>query len=169
MSDKLLNYKKILYKLILFIGFLFWCYMVNTHFYFTMFHADEILAWDIAHDLNFNEIVQLMHYEGHSFLWYMILKPFTLLADKIPVLFPSVLKCINLVFLGIAMFLFWIYSPVNIFLKILVSCSSPFILSYPSLARPYGLLILLLFIVAMIYKNRLKHPLVYSILFFCFC
>ncbi len=166
MLDKKLNCNTLIYKLFLFLGFLLWCYLVYRNAIFTMFNNDEILAWEIAHDLNFNEIVQLMHYEGHSFLWYVILKPFTLLADKIPVLFPMTLKYINIAFFGLAMFLLWFKSPINIFLKTLISVTSPFAVTFPSLARPYGLLILLLFIIVIQYKNRLKQPLVYSILLF---
>lgn len=163
MLDKILNNKPI-YNTLLFLGFLFWCYLVYRNAIFSMFNNDEILAWEIAHDLSFNEIVQLMHYEGHSFLWYMVLKPFIFLTDKIPALFPAVLKYINLAFIGAAMLLLWLKAPINIFLKILISCTSPFVVTFPSNARPYGLLILLLFIIVIQYKDRLKHPLIYSVL-----
>ncbi len=166
MISKILNYKTSLYKILLFLGFILWAFLVYQKVQIDAFHNDELLAWNIAHDLNLYEITQLMHYEGHSFLWYMVLKPFTLLVDKIPSLFPEILKYINLTFLGIAMFLFWMKSPMNIILKILISCTAPFVMTYPQLARPYGLLILLLFIIAIQYKNRLKHPLIYSILLF---
>ena len=166
MINKILNYKTLLYRLLLFCGFLLWVFLVYKNLQIYAFNTDEMWAWDIAHDLTFSEITQLMHYEGHSFIWYMLIKPFTLLADKFPVLFPDIIKYLNLAFLGAAMFLLWMCSPINIFLKLLISVTSPFVITYPALARPYGLLILLLFIVVMLYKNRLKHPLVYAALLF---
>ena len=38
---------------------------------------DEIHAWNIAGNLNFFEIVKLMKVEGHGFVWFILLKPFT--------------------------------------------------------------------------------------------
>ena len=162
----LMNIKNIkwLYNLLLFLGFILWFSIVKKNAPLYSFNSDELWAWDIAHDLNFSQIVQLMHYEGHSFLWYMIIKPFTFLADTYPSLFPYALKWINLAFMCIAMFLLWMFAPFNIFLKLLISYTSAFGVVYPALGRPYGFVILLLFIVAMLYNNRLKHPLIYSVL-----
>ncbi len=166
MIDKIFNNKIQNNKILLFLGFMLWCFLVHKHAVFYAYNTDEIWAWDIAKDLNFYEITQLMHYEGHSFLWYMILKPFTWFSDAIPYMFPIIIKYINLAFLGAAMFLLWMKSPINIFLKLLISYTSPFIVTYPSLGRPYGLLLLLLFIIVIQYKDRLKYPLIYSTLLF---
>ncbi len=153
-------------KLISFICFAAWGLLVLKFATLTEYNTDELWAWDIAADLNFYDITRLMHYEGHSFLWYIILKPFTYLASIFPNIYPDILKIINLFFIASAMFLLWFFSPINLPIKILISLSSPFLILYPSLARPYSLLVLLLFAIAILYKDRLKHPLIYSSLLF---
>ena len=151
-------------KLISFICFVIWGLLVLKFATLDQYNTDELWAWDIAADLNFYDITRLMHYEGHSFLWYLVLKPFTFLATFFPNIYPDALKIINLVIISSAMFLLWFFSPINLPVKILISVTSPFLIVYPSLARPYSLLILILFVIAILYKNRLKHPLIYSCL-----
>lgn len=163
MIDKILNNNN---KLVSFICFAIWGILVLKFATLNQYNADELWSWDIAADLNFYDITRLMHYEGHSFLWYLVLKPFTILANFYPNIYPDALKIINLFFITSAMFLFWLFSPINFPIKILISVTSPFLIVYPSLARPYSLLILILFTIAILYKNRLKHPLIYSCLLF---
>ncbi len=163
MLDKIINNKN---KLISLICFAIWGILVFKFADLHGYNTDELWAWDIAADLNFYDITRLMHYEGHSFLWYVILKPFTMLSGIFPNIYPDALKDINLFFMFGAMFLLWFFSPFNLLLKILISLTSPLLIVYPSLARPYSLLILILFSIALVYKNRLKHPLIYSSLLF---
>ena len=148
------------------LGFMFWLVLVFKSASLELFNTDEFWSWNIAQDLNFYEITQTMHSEGSSFLWYLILKPFTKLSEIIPSIYPMALKYINLIFIVCAMYVLWFFAPFNNFIKLLISVSEPFLIIYPSLARPYSLTILLLFIVAAIYSKRLKYPLIYSILLF---
>ena len=52
-------------------------------FIILLFHEswrDEAQSWLIAKDLGFFQILQQMKYEGHFFLWYVILIPFAKLG-----------------------------------------------------------------------------------------
>ena len=111
-------------KLLLFSCFAIWLVLVLIFSELNAYNTDELWAWDIAADLNFYDITRLMHYEGHSFLWYVILKPFTLLANFFPNIYPDILKIINLSFITLAMFLLWLFSPFKLPIKILISIIS---------------------------------------------
>ena len=152
----------ILYAIFFVICISFWVYFTLSQEYMQCFNTDEFWAYDIASDLSFFEIIKLMHYEGHSFLWYMVLKPFT----YFPSFFPFVMKYLNWFFCFLAMLLFWIFAPIKTYLKFAATLSSPFIMIYPMLGRCYGMALFFLFSLAILYKYRLKHPILFSITIF---
>lgn len=146
----------------IFIVFIFF-HLVTNNYIFENYNKDEIHAWNIATDLNFNEIIKLMRAEGHNFIWYMLLKPFTYWPDKF---FPWIIKYLNLFFVILSIGLLWFYGRINKLYKILIIFSYPFLSCFALLGRCYGIGIFLLTIIAMLYKNRLKRPVLFSILLF---
>ncbi len=139
-----------------------WIFLTLTNPNMQIYNSDEVWAYNIAQDLNFLEIIKLMHYEGHTFLWYTILKPFTHISS----LYPEIVKYLNWLFCFASMILLWFFAPIKSYIKILIMFSSPFWVIYPTLGRDYGLTIFLLFLLTFFYKNRLQHVVLYSILLF---
>lgn len=136
-------------------------YLVLNNSVFGNYNKDEIHAWNIATDLNFFEIIKLMRAEGHTFIWYMLLKPFTYWPDKF---FPWIIKYLNLFFVILSVGLFWFLARINKLFKILIIFSYPFLSCFAILGRCYGIGIFLLVLIAILYKNRLKKPIIFSLL-----
>lgn len=58
-------------------------YAVITFIITIIFHEkwrDEAQAWLLARDLNINDLINQMSYEGHPPLWHLILMPFAKLG-----------------------------------------------------------------------------------------
>lgn len=141
---------------------LLWILCTLTNAYMNCYNTDELWAWDIASDMNFIDIIKLMHYEGHTFLWYIILKPFTHINN----FFPYAIKFVNWFFALLSIILLWRFAPFNNILKIVITFSHPFLIIYPTLGRGYTLSILLLFLLTIIYQKRFEKPILYSLILF---
>ena len=130
-------------------------YQVLTHVPF----FDEVNAWNIAAYLKPSEIFEITRHEGHLFIWYFILKPFA----QNDLWYPYSMQIINWLFAFGAILLLWYYSPFNTITKMFITFSLPLKVFYIH-ARCYSIGIFLLFLLCVLYKNRLKHPICYSIL-----
>lgn len=146
------NIFKIL-TLVIFIAFSL--YQVLTHVPF----FDEINAWNIASYLKPSEIFEITRREGHLFIWYFLIKPFA----QNDILYPYSMQILNWLFAVFAIIILWQKSPFNTLTKIFITFSLPIKVFYIH-SRCYSIGLLLLFILCMMYKNRLKHPIWYSIL-----
>ncbi len=131
---------------------------------YRLFHhipwMDEGLAWNIAKYLNLTEIFEASKSEGHTFIWYFILKPFAVNDFW----YPYSLLLINYIFCFSAIVILWRYAKFNNIIKILITFSFPFLSVYSVVARCYSLGILGLFLLAALYKDRLKRPVIYALL-----
>lgn len=127
---------------------------------FVNFNHDEVHAWNIASNFGFVDIVRLMRSEGHTFLWYLLIKPFTGCSMY-------AMKWINWVFTFSALIALWKFSPFRTPEKLLITFSCPFLLIYPVVSRCYGIGLLLLFAIAALYKRRFEYPVLFCILIFC--
>lgn len=125
-----------------------------------VFCSDEIHAWNIATHFNLIDIIRLMNAEGHSFLWFYVIKPLTYFDNLF------LIKIVNWLFACAAIIFMWIKAPFNTITKVLISFSYPFLLLYPAIARCYSIGIFFLFLICSLYRNRLKRPYLYSILIF---
>lgn len=125
---------------------------------------DEALAWILVKDFQFGSILESLKYEGHFFVWYLMLLPFA----KLNLWYPYSMLFLNWIFCFLAVILLWQKAPFNNWLKALITFSFPFLALYPIVARCYAIGILLLFVLCAMYKDKLKHPIIYSIIiFFC--
>lgn len=121
---------------------------------------DEAHAWLIARDSqNIFSIVRLAGYEGTPALWHFILFPLA----KLELPYFSMAVVHFLIILG-AIIIFVNYAPFSKFQKILFSFGYYIFYEYSIIARNYALSVLFLFLIASMYKERFKKPLLYSIL-----
>lgn len=121
---------------------------------------DEAHTWNIARYLSPAEIFVISKTEGHPFLWYYLLMPLA----KTNFLYPYSLYALNLVLMLGAFFLLYKYAPFPSYVKYLITFSAPFLQLYPSFARSYSLMILLLFALLALYPKRQNHLLLYMLL-----
>ncbi len=122
--------------------------------------CDEAHAWTIAEELNIIDIFKLMHQEGHLFIWYLCL----LLFAKFNVLYPYSMQIINWIFCASALIILWLKSPFNNWIKSFITFSFPFLFTYSVIARCYSIGILFLFLLTIHFKDKVKRPLLYSVL-----
>jgi len=122
---------------------------------------DEAQAWLIVRDLNVIDIFRQLKYEGHPFLWYLILFPFAKLG------FPY--KFINII-----SWLFGCFSATIIVKKTsfnnlvkYILLFTPIFLYYCNvLGRSYCLCLFLVLLLSVIYKDRENKPILYGIVLF---
>lgn len=121
---------------------------------------DEAQAWIIAKQLSFLDIIALMKYEGHTFLWYLLIMPFA----KADLWYPIPMQILNWSFSFIAILILWKKAPFNSITKTIVTFSYPFLAQLPIIARCYAIGVMFLFMLTALYNDRLKKPLIYSTL-----
>jgi len=125
--------------------------MVTKH----EFWRDEVRAWSQAVSSNsLLELYDLTQYDGHPVLWFLILYIAKMVFAS-PLILP--ILSIFIAFAAVAMFIF--KSPFPLWFKCLfIFCGLP-LYEYSVMARSYGLVMLLLFITALAYRSRARHPL----------
>ncbi|MBQ4647259.1 MAG: hypothetical protein IJB79_07915 [Candidatus Gastranaerophilales bacterium] len=117
---------------------------------------DESHAFSIAR-LDLKEIFYLTRIEGHTFLWYLLIKPFSSLN-----LYPWSMWIINWLFCLGAIFVLWKKAPFSPIAKALMTFSTPFLYYFAPVARCYSIGIFLLFLICALYKYRFKKPFLFS-------
>ncbi len=122
-------------------------------------YENEAQSFLIVRDLSIPQILSQLRYEGHSFLWYMVLVPFIKLG--LPIAYQNFISWA----FGIATVIL-ILKKFNVskLLKIIIIFSSGLLYFYTAIARTYAMIPLLLVLIALIYEKRDQHPYIYAIL-----
>ena len=161
LNNKLISYfpnRANLFQIIIFAAWFTLSFLAGVH------HepwADEAQAWLIARDNSFYNLIfsDVLNYEGHPALWYIIVKFFIL-----PGLPYEDFFIIPFLLTAIGMYLFIFKSKFPNYIKALFPFSFYIIFMYPVMARSHSLLFPILASIAVIYKNRLQRPFIYTIL-----
>ncbi|MFA5050805.1 MAG: hypothetical protein WC499_01695 [Patescibacteria group bacterium] len=125
-------------------------------------YQDEAQAWLIARDSsNFISMIHQMGYEGTPALWHCIL--FILTHLGLPYFLMAI---VHFLIILSAVIIFINYAPFSTVVKILFIFGYYPFFEYNTIARNYALTVLFLFLIALIYKNRFKRPILYSLLIF---
>ena len=117
---------------------------------------DETHAFSIAR-LKLEEIFYITRIEGHTALWYLIIKPFSSLN-----LYPWSMWIINWLFCLGAIFVLWKKAPFSPIIKALITFSTPFLYYFAPIARCYSIGIFFLFLICAYYRKRFKKPFLFS-------
>ncbi len=120
---------------------------------------DEAQAWNIARDNDIAGIVGMMKYEGHPPLWHFILYPFAHLGFSV-----DVIPLISWAFMTVTAALVLFVLPLSLPLKTAVVFSGGFIFTNSVVSRSYCLVPFLLCLIAIVYKNRRKRPVLFGLL-----
>lgn len=118
---------------------------------------DETHAFNISR-LKLNEIFYITRIEGHTFLWYLILKIFPINS------YPYSMSLINWLFCIVALHILWKKAPLTPIAKSLIAFSTPFLYYFAPIARCYSIGILFLFLICANYKKRFKKPYLFATL-----
>jgi len=114
---------------------------------------DEHQAWLVARDADsIPMLFQNMKYEGNPALWQFLLFIITRFTHN-----PGFMQALHLLIAGGFIFLFNRYAPFSHKLKILFSFSYFPLYEYAVISRNYGLGVLLLFAILVLYKNRTSY------------
>lgn len=126
------------------------------------FHApwrDEANVWLMARDLSPLQLLGEIKYQGHPCLWYFLVMPFA----KVGLPFRTI-GIISTIVMTVAAGIYLWKGPQWIGIKALVVFSPVFTYFYPTIARNYCLIALILILLAWNYSERNTHPVRYGIL-----
>lgn len=127
-----------------------------------LFHApwrDEANVWLMARDLSPLQLLREIKYQGHPCLWYFLVMPFA----KLGLPFRTI-GMISTIVMTVAAGIYLWKGPQWIGIKALVVFSPIFTYFYPTIARNYCLIALILILLAWNYSERNEHPVRYGIL-----
>lgn len=140
-----------------FLRILFVIYVLLIIFMF-FYHEnwrDEAQAYLLCRDMNFFELFQNVHYEGHPFVYYLLLFPFVKIGIG-----PKIVNVFSVVFMSVSVYLILFRSKLNTVQKIAIIISYPVLYEFSVVGRSYSLVFLLLTIYALLYSKRSEHPIV---------
>ena len=118
---------------------------------------DEGQAWLISRDLNLFEIFKHTGVEGHPFLWFYILKPFTLLPY-----YPTI-NIINSIFVVLAVYILIFKIKIPFLTTFIWIFFSSIFYEYGVIARNYGISLLLCTLILYLYNKRFDKPILYTV------
>jgi hypothetical protein len=113
-----------------------------------------------AYFINFSNWTEVTSLHGHPLIWYIILLPFS----KTGFLYPYPLLILNYLFLIIALVIMWKKAPFDDIFKIIITFSFMMVSYFAIIARCYTIGILGLFLLAVLYKEKHKRPILYAVL-----
>ena len=121
--------------------------------------SDEAQVWMLTKYISLPELFPHLVNEGHPPFFYLIVMPFAKLFNNIIWMqlicwFSSVL----------AIFLLWNNSKFSSLTKTVITLSAPFIYFFPTIARSYSIIPLLVFLLAIFHNKTKEHPFIYSFL-----
>lgn len=114
---------------------------------------DEAQAWLMARQLSPVTLLNELSYEGHPFLWFVVLMPFA--KAGLPYI---TLNIISTVIMTIVMILIAAASPFDKISRMLLAASPLCIYAFSAISRSYCLVALLLVLLAMADRSRFEHP-----------
>lgn len=107
------------------------------------------------------DLYRVIEYDGHPIMWFLLVY-FGSLFSNSPLVLPITAILVSLIAVSVFMF----KAPFQLWVKILFIFSALPLYEYTVMVRDYGLGIMLIFIIAAIYKDREKHPIILSLLLF---
>lgn len=148
--------KNIIVSFVIFIIFIAFTLILSFH------HEnwrDEVQAYLLCRDMSFFELLKNLHYEGHPFFYYLIIYPFIKLGAGM-----KVVNIFSLLFVYMASWLLLFKTDIKIYNKAFILFSFPFFYEYTIIGRSYSLIILLIFIIGILYKDRKSNAIFIGVL-----
>lgn len=140
---------------------LFLLFVLLTSFLF-LHHEnwrDEIQAFLLIRDMDIISFVKNISYEGHPFFYYLILYPFIILGFDL-----KIVNILTLLFMYISVYLILFKTNMKYLYKVLFIFSYPFLFQFSIIGRSYSLIVLLVVLISILYKDKNKNIILISIL-----
>lgn len=126
---------------------------------------DEWQAWFVAKDMSLSQILRFLYYEGHPALWYLYLKPFTLLAsDQV-----WMLAIAHLLTVAGALYFILVRFRTPMWMGLLFVLSYFVFFEYGIVSRGYALVILFVFWATLHIRDGKPHQITSGIVVFLLC
>ena len=139
------------------------------HFVTSAYHErwfDEAVAWQIAKNASLHDLLfKVPHYEGHPFLWHLILRPFA----KAGVPYSLSLTIVSLVFMLATIYVVVFHTKLPRILRLSFPFTYFIVYQYGVVTRPYCMMALALMVLAVFHKKRNEKPLRYVAMLFALC
>lgn len=139
------------------------------HFVTSAYHErwfDEAVAWQIAKNASLHDLLfKVPHYEGHPFLWHLILRPFA----KAGVPYSFSLTIVSFVFMFATICVVMFYTKLPRILRLVFPFTYFVVYQYGVVSRPYCMMALALMILAVLHKKRNEKPFRYVAMLFALC
>lgn len=139
--------------------FLFFIFLTSFIYFYHENWRDEVQAYLLIRDMDIISFIKNISYEGHPFLYYLILYPFIKLGFNL-----KIINILSLLFIYISVYLIIFKSDIKLLFKILIIFSYMFLFSYSIIGRSYSLIILLIVLISILYKNKDNNIIYISIL-----
>lgn len=123
-------------------------------------HCDEAQNYMVSYFMDFSNWIKISSHHGHPLLWYLILMPFS----KTNFMYPYPMLILNYIFLLAALVVMWKKAPFDDVYKIIITFSFMMVSYFAIVARCYTIGLLGIFLICALYKDKLKHPILYSII-----
>ena len=120
---------------------------------------DEAQAWLLAKNTTLPQLIAAMKGDGHPPLWHLFLRPFAKLG--FPYEYLSAIS-LTLVFFGVLLLLF--RAPFPPIVRCIAVFSSVFCYFNPVIARVYALIVPLVLLLAVMWKQKYERPILYGVL-----
>ena len=153
-ESKKKNNKNIVNYLIFLLFAIFTFYLITIHEPW----RDEAQNFLMAKNMSIMELIKNASIEGHPIVWHLYIKAFISLGLNYTNIH-IITYILSLISAGI---IIWKFDESTI-VKILILCTFPFIYLGPVFLRSYTLIIPLFLLITLLYKNRHKYPIIYSI------
>lgn len=118
--------------------------------------SGEARPWLLLHNLTFAEMIKEVSCNGNGLFFYFLLYPFVRIGMP-----PFFMQFLCWLASSSALFLLYLFSPFPLSLKIVIALSAPFLYFFPVTSGCFSFVPLLLFLSALAYPDRRKHPLRY--------
>lgn len=119
---------------------------------------DEAHAWTIAKYINLTNWFEIAKVEGHTIIWWLLLKPFA----KNDIAYPYSMSIINWIFCFLSVLVLQFKSPFNKLTKFIVIFSTMYINYFSYTARCYSVGLFALFLLMSVYSKRFQKPILFS-------
>lgn len=120
---------------------------------------DEGQAWILAKNATLPQLLADLCSEGHPALWFLFMRPFAKLGMSY-----EYLGVLSLALTTAALTILFFKAPINIAAKISIALSAVFCYYNPVISRVYALVLLLVLLLAMLWKERYEKPVLYGVL-----
>ena len=159
-TKKKINYSK------LFNWGLFIIYALVTLFILSKHEPwrDEAQGYLMIKEMNILELFKNAYIEGHPILWHVLMKPFINIGISY-----DYLSIISWSLTLISAYIVIFKLELNKLLKIMLLCSYHLIYIAPAYFRSYSLVVLMLLLMTLLYKDRYKYPIIYGTIMLLSC